>query len=208
MVDHLINVCRVLSKKGMRYAVVGGIAAILLGVQRTTLDIDILLEVEDANALMEVVDELTSAGYTIDKNDVMVAFEERSHFTVLLEGGRFIDFKIASSDIDISTIRRRRFINIRGEEIAISPLEELIATKLRILGSQKDVEDALHLMYLHIDKIDWEYLRNLLNVDVFEYINDLIARIEQEFKEDAYILRKMRGLKKLKGKIEECLGKS
>ncbi len=57
-----------------------------------------------------------------------------------------IIIKFVKNDVDFMTLRNRATVFLGGQrELYISPLEMRIAYKEVMLGSPKDVEDALHL---------------------------------------------------------------
>jgi len=208
IIYHLKNVCRILRECSINYVIVGGIAAILLGVDRITIDIDIIVHVADSDEVKVIVECLKRGGYKIDLYEALEAFKDKTHFTILLESGRMIDFKYAESTLDFNTLKRKMIIKIDEEEIPISPLEELIAAKLVVLGSQKDVEDALQLMYIYVDKIDWGLLESYVGEKPLSYANKILSIILREFKDDQATINKIKELELLKGKIEEALNKT
>ena len=63
----------VFDARGIRYAVLGGMATILRGRPRFTQDIDILLDVPQI-ALPGLLDELVDRGFTLDRETVIQEF--------------------------------------------------------------------------------------------------------------------------------------
>ena len=60
--QHLANVIAALNENQVRYLVVGGLAVVAHGVARTTLDLDLVLDLEDAN-VRRAIDVLRDLGY-------------------------------------------------------------------------------------------------------------------------------------------------
>lgn len=60
--SHLADVIAALNANHVRYVVVGGLAVIAHGVARTTLDLDLVLDLEDAN-VRRAIDVLRDLGY-------------------------------------------------------------------------------------------------------------------------------------------------
>ena len=204
-IECLRKICKLLDKNKIEYVIVGGLATILLGVQRTTLDIDIIINLIFEDEVRKLVKVLKEANFNANLYEALEAFKERGHFTAISEEGRIIDFKYAKSNLDILTLKRKMFIEVLQTKIPISPLEELITAKLKILRSQKDVEDALQLMYIYIDKIDWKLLRKYVGDDPLKYANKILSTIMKEFKDEKHTINKIRKLRELKTKIENTL---
>ena len=200
---HVIKkLCDILNNLNIDYALIGGIAAILYGIQRTTLDIDVLIGTRSRKDIISLVSALKDNGFEVVLEEALQALKERTHFTAIHEGAVLIDFKFASSPLDFSTLDRKRYFVLNSTIIYISPLEELIAAKLKILGSLKDIEDALQLMYIFHDRIDWKLLTRLTNKDSFKFINRLLKVILDEFSKERRVVKKIRELESLKSKIE------
>jgi len=199
-----MKLCDLLDRLSLDYALIGGIAAILYGVQRTTLDIDVLVHLEKPEEVLALVSTLRNNGFEVVLEEALQALKEKSHFTALYEK-TVVDFKFAKSSLDFSTLGRRRMILIGSVKVYISPLEELITAKLKILGSLKDIEDSLQLMYMFHDKIDWSYLAELTGKDPFIYLNELLDVILNEFKDEKRVLEKIHELRHLKAKIRDII---
>ena len=204
----MVRLCRLLNRIRIRYVVAGGIAAILYGVHRVTTDIDVILDLDAASEqqLHRLVKELQRHGYRVSQKDLKAALADRGHVTVFRNGYR-IDFKPATTSIDQSTLAHRIPIEVQGIRVWVTPLEELIAVKLRELAALKDVEDALQLMYLYYDQLDWQHLHQLTGGDPLNYANELLATILNEFPESKRLHRQVKELKQLKRRLEQILKK-
>ncbi len=202
LIDDLKHIMKVLSDNNFNYCLIGGIASILLGVERTTLDIDILIELNSINQVERLHDTLKSAGYVVVLSEMINAFKKHSHFTALTPTGRIIDFKLAHTELDRSTLTRKISVSIEGVKTYLSPIEELITAKLKVLGSLKDVEDAIQLMYMYINEINWNYLKKIMGLKPLKYANNLLDTIIREFKDEKHIIDKVKNLRTLKEKIE------
>lgn len=207
-VENLRKICQILDANKIEYVIVGGIAAILLGIQRTTLDIDIIINLTTEDEIKKLVEVLKAEGYNVSLYEALEAFKEKTHFTAIFKEGGIIDFKYVKSNLDILTLKRKIFMEILGIRIPISPLEELITAKLKILGSQKDVEDALQLMYIYVDKINWKLLNSYIGENPLKYTNKIISTIMKEFPDEKQIINKIKNLEELKNKIENILSKT
>ncbi len=70
------NIFRAFDKDKVRYAIVGGIALNLLGVFRSTADLDIIVEMTDKN-VRKIVKILTDAGYRVKQRIDPMAIAQR-----------------------------------------------------------------------------------------------------------------------------------
>jgi len=201
----LVKFCSFLNKHNFLYVIVGGIAAILFGVRRTTMDIDVIINIKNKEELLKLCDFLREINFYTPKEWALSAFEEKTHFTIFTGGFVHIDVKFPITDLDFSTLKRRIRIYIDNTPVFVSPLEELIASKLCLLQSLKDIEDALQLMYIHLNRIDWKYLFTLVGRDPLVYANRILDDILREFKDNKDVIARIKRAKSLKSKIEETL---
>ena len=139
MLNRLQGVFRSFQQHDVKYVVIGGIAAILHGVPRATLDLDILIEATPDNArrLLEALLDaglgtaaLTSPGDLL-ANEITV-FKDRVRVDVQTStpGVRFVD-----------AWPRRRTVAYQGQEFFILAKEDLIRSK-RAAGRPVDLEDV------------------------------------------------------------------
>jgi len=205
LLDYAIKASRALRRAGLRYALVGGLACILMGVQRITEDADFIVEALSENDVERLVTELRNEGIPVSLREALGAFRDRGHFTVIVDRFR-LDFKFQSSRLDAETLERAVEVEVPEGRIRIARLEELVVAKVATLGSLKDLEDALWLAIQYKHQIDWERVHHLLGTDLSEVIDSLLARIEAEYPESYAVRTKVRELrdklhylKKLKG---------
>jgi hypothetical protein len=69
--------CEVFDARGIRYAILGGVATILRGRPRFTQDIDILLDVPQI-ALPGLLDDLAGRGFSLDRDTVIRQFVQEN----------------------------------------------------------------------------------------------------------------------------------
>ncbi|MEM2194692.1 MAG: hypothetical protein QXY40_05815 [Candidatus Methanomethylicia archaeon] len=181
---------------GVNYVLVGGLTCILMGVRRITEDADFIVNVGSESEAEKLYEALKNGGFNVSIKDVIYAFKNKNHFTILINSYR-LDFKFPSSTLDFETLRRAIEIRLEDSVIRIARLEENIAAKIIVLASMKDLEDALWLMIHHRDKIDWHRLSKLLGDQPSKIISNIILKIEDEFKGNSIILEKLSKLKTL-----------
>ena len=181
MLKEILRVCNALNIVGTEYALIGGIAAFLLGAQRTTLDIDILVNIKNYEDVLDLFRGLDELDYNIDIRVIEKAYRLKQNFILPAEGGTIIDFKIAKTDLDFKTLKRRMKVYVEDHVIYLAPLEELIAVKIIEQGALEDIEDAIQLMYIHYDKINWEYLVSLVGKEPLKYIDELLEFLSKKY---------------------------
>lgn len=168
-----------LSQLGMDYAIVGGIAATSWGNVRTTLDIDVVMniKVEDAPGLTSA---LRERGFSLTENDIIMALKEKSHFTAHDEKSLLrIDAKGAYGQRELETLRTKRKILIEETEIYLASPEDMIANKL-LSGSEQDIRDAEGMYARQFQHIDMNGLRSAARkLGVSAQLNKMENRIRK-----------------------------
>lgn len=162
----------------INYAIISGYVAILTGRSRGTEDIDMLIERLNCQKIEKIVEEITEAGYwCINPGD-------REIYQMLKEGlaVRFaekekvipnFELKFPTDKFDRRSLEESIKASLGSKEIKISPIELQIAYKL-YLGSEKDIEDALHLYQLFKEDLDKTKLEQLAKeMEVGEELNEV-----------------------------------
>nr|MDO8098516.1 hypothetical protein [Candidatus Njordarchaeota archaeon] len=70
-----------LKQLGIKYAIVGGIAATSWGNIRTTLDIEVVMDIKEKVATV-LVSALSKRSFSLNEEDIVRAVREKSHFTM------------------------------------------------------------------------------------------------------------------------------
>ncbi|MCX8188233.1 MAG: nucleotidyltransferase [Nitrososphaeria archaeon] len=196
LIELTVKVAMILNRVNLRYALVGGLACILMGVRRMTEDADFIIEAKSFDDAKRLFLELKKEGFNISFNEVKGAFRNSGHFTIIVNGFR-LDFKFATSKLDFETLDRAVEVEIGKEKVKIAQLEENIAAKIVVLSSIKDLEDALWLMIHHGNKIDWNRLKLLLGGETKDVIEKILLEIEKEFEGEEAVYKKLGELRKL-----------
>jgi hypothetical protein len=145
-----IDVSSVLSEVGIDHALVAGYVAILAGRARSTEDIDLILEPLDRRQAEELSAALGSAGFwgsTTPLSRLSETLTTGGNVRVAPDGEVVpnVELKYATDEFDRASIENAITASIADHELPIGPLELQIAYKLH-LGTQKDFEDAVHLL--------------------------------------------------------------
>ncbi|MCX6583363.1 MAG: nucleotidyltransferase [Candidatus Aminicenantes bacterium] len=175
----LKEVCTQLKKKELQFCLAGGWAVSIIGTARTTIDIDILIVLNDDIKKL-VISILEDSFHLIQSHENEMKFKTlsiwRNIVSLQKKGELFmIDFLIADTDYLKSIVERKIEIDYEGISIPVIPVEDLIILKLSSFRKQDevDIENLLH----SASPIDWEYLENtikklLLNWDYIEKIKN------------------------------------
>ena len=155
----MADVAESLAKRGVRYAVIGAMAAAAHGVVRASLDADaiVALQVREAQALRE---SLVGDGYdvTLRSGDVddpipgMIEIRDRY--------GNRVDLLLGLRGMDPELLSRTLPVRLGGVELAIVGKEDFIAMKA-YAGGPVDLADARAVIDLGRDSLDAELLRRV-----------------------------------------------
>ena len=139
MLNRLTAVFKSFQDHEVKYLVIGGIAAILHGIPRTTFDLDILIEATPQNA-QHLLDALLAAGLgtaALTTVDSLLAHE----ITIFKDRVR-IDVQTSTPGLTFQEAwGRKETMNYQGQEFFVVSLPDLLASK-RAAGRAKDLEDV------------------------------------------------------------------
>jgi predicted nucleotidyltransferase len=145
MLNQLRDVFKSFQKHEVRYVVIGGVAAILHGVPRTTFDLDILIEASPENA-RRLIEALLDAGLgtaALTTPEDLLANE----ITVFKDRVR-IDAQTSTPGLQFPEVwTRKKTVFRHGQEFFVVSREDLIASK-RAAGRPIDLEDV-RILELH-----------------------------------------------------------
>ena len=173
--EFVIRFTNYFNEINIRYVVVSGYVAILFGRNRTSEDVDIIIEKLQKNNFKKLWEKIFGKFDCINATDATDAYE------YLIDGiairfadkDKFIptiEMKFPKLSIDEWTLNERKEVILNNHALFISPLELQIPFKL-YLGSEKDIEDARYLYRLFRDHIDkdllLEFNQKLNTVELF-----------------------------------------
>ena len=126
----------------VRYLLIGGAAVIVHGVDRGTLDVDILIEATPDNA-RRAVQALRDAGlgtaFLLEPDELL------GKQIVILDDWLPVDVQTATPGIDFAQAwERREVMTVDGVPVNVLSLEDLIASK-EAAGRPEDLEDVAAL---------------------------------------------------------------
>jgi predicted nucleotidyltransferase len=155
----MADVAEILAVRGVRYAVIGAMAAAVHGVVRASLDADavVALQIREAQALQQA---LIEAGYaaTLRTGDVddpipgLLEIKDRH--------GNRVDLLLGLRGMDPELLSRTRQVRLAEAVLEIVGREDFIAMKA-FAGGPVDLADARAVIELDRESLDLELLRRL-----------------------------------------------
>jgi len=139
MLQRLPHVFRALNRHQVRYLVIGGVAAVLYGVSRTTFDLDLWIEptLENARRLLRALEEAGFGTATLTTPEAVLEHE----ITVFQDWIRIDVFTHVPGLHFPSAWENRHSARIQDVAIWVLSREDLITAK-KATGRPQDLEDA------------------------------------------------------------------
>ncbi|MBW2976901.1 hypothetical protein KY347_05635 [Candidatus Woesearchaeota archaeon] len=138
-------------EKYTNYVIVSGYVAILLGRDRATEDIDIIIPKTDKAGLKRLLDALVKEGYwclnSSDLDDLydLLMSKHSIRFGIEPDVSPNVEIKFSKDLYDNIALKNPVIIRMGNRKIKASFLELQIAYKEEVLKSNKDLEDARHI---------------------------------------------------------------
>jgi predicted nucleotidyltransferase len=151
------RVFRLLNERDVRYVIVGGIAVILHGIPRLTADLDIIIDLDPANA-SQAIEVLQAAGFVAEVPVDIREFADENirrswivdkHMKALsLHDGEMpptvIDL-LAESPIPFEDLyQRAKVVSLEAMTLRVAAIPDLIVLK-RLSGRPEDLRDVAEL---------------------------------------------------------------
>lgn len=160
----LKKVCSELRKNNLQFCLAGGWAVSMIGIARTTMDIDILI-VLDENIKRKVVSILENSFNLIQSHEKEMELKNITIWRniVSLKGKNdpyMLDLLKADNDYLKTVIERRIEIDYEGTVIPIISIEDLIVIKLASFRKQDQVD--IENLIQSGAAIDWGYLEKAI----------------------------------------------
>lgn len=158
---NILNSCKI------RYVIVSGYISILFGRSRSTEDIDLFVEhmsEEKFNEFMRIIEERGMWALNATDNKELYSMLKDNLAIRIAEKGKAIpnfELKFPRKDTDFFSLDNPIKVVLNDNELLISPLEMQIAYKL-YLGSEKDIEDAVHVYQIFKEKLNSKLLNDLI----------------------------------------------
>lgn len=155
----MADVAGILAARGVRYAVIGAMAAAVHGVVRASLDADavVALQIREAQALQQTLIEMGYAanlriGDVDDPIPGLLEIKDRH--------GNRVDLLVGLRGMDPELLSRTRQVSLADAVLDIVGREDFIAMKA-FAGGPVDLADARAVIELDRESLDLELLRRL-----------------------------------------------
>jgi len=179
----IISFIKILNKLRIKYVIVSGYVSIFFGRSRVTEDIDVLIEKIGFEKFKKLKKSLSRGFWFLnseDENELYDMLKEKLSIRIA-EMDKVIpniEMKFSKPGIESFVLRNPFIIRIGKNRLLISPIEIQIPFKF-YLGSEKDIEDALHLYELFKEKLNVRILRNAAKkLDVINIMKKYGVNIE------------------------------
>ncbi len=151
--------CDVMNRLEIKYVVVSGYVSILFGRNRSSEDIDLIVEKISFEKFNELWLELYKKFECLNTENIKDAYEDyllTNHSIRFSLKNKFVpnmEFKFPKTDLDKWTLENNQKVLVNNQDLTISKIELQISFKL-FLGSEKDIEDARYLYELFEENLD------------------------------------------------------
>lgn len=157
--ETLVRIVRLLDSNGIPYMVIGGMANLFYGVPRTTVDIDITLQVGEKE--LQPLIEKARKQFQLRVEDP-TAFVSKTHVLPLEDRNHvLIDLIVAQLPYERRAIARARKERVQGTTVRICAPEDLIVHKI-VSERPRDREDVRGLIARQAGALDRKYLDPLI----------------------------------------------
>ena len=163
----LIDVTRVLEALQIQYVVVGSFASSARGVQRATIDADIVAELT-LDHVKAIVDKLSEDYYVDDQAVRRAIVTERAFNAIHLESMFKVDVHISRDSFTNKEMERRlpeKILPASDTIVYIATAEDTVVAKLHWFRKGKEVSekqwsDVLGIIKVQQDRLDYAYMRD------------------------------------------------
>lgn len=148
MLNLYLDVFKCLNRRKVKYVVIGGVAAVVHGVPRTTFDLDLLIEatLENATRLLKAFEDAGLMTASLTTAERLLA-----HEITIFRDWLQIDVQTHTPGLRFSTAwKNRRKVRAKGTAIPLASRNDLIRSK-RAAGRPIDLED-IRLLNLTMDR--------------------------------------------------------
>jgi predicted nucleotidyltransferase len=150
----------ILNERGVRYAIIGGLAVIQHTRVRTTDDIDALLNVPQIS-MPDFFRALVERGFTVDLVKAIREFKDEG-LTTVHYGGVLVDLMRPLLPVYFHVLDRAESRQIMGQAVRVSSAEGLIVMKLIAMRLQDEL-DVRDLLAAYAGSLDLNFVRRELD---------------------------------------------
>jgi hypothetical protein len=145
----------ILEANRIPYVIIGGLAAALWGIARTTVDVDVVL-VLSSDQTSFLLDRLREAGFRASV-EAFLRLREGRPVKIFFTRRFSVDLRQASFRLDREAIRRAREVELFGLTLRLATPEDLIVYKLA-RWEPIDERDVRAVLESQRGSLDWTYI--------------------------------------------------
>lgn len=187
--DILTRLIQALKKAELKYVIVGGLAAIIRGRPRTTMDIDLIIE-ENLVKVKIFLNHLKKNNFDVMDDQILMAFNEKTNATIFDKNSVIrLDLKIAYKKDEQEVLAQAQHIIFKGVELEIASIEQILYGKILYLGDISDVSrsDLLNFndvldfiaVFKRSSNIDMEWLKTkVTKMGLIETLDKILKLIK------------------------------
>lgn len=180
LVEVIGQLAAVLGALRLRWYLFGAQAVVLWGRPRTSLDIDVTVELEVEGA-PELIERLGDAGFELRIRTEVEAFVRRTRVLPFVHrpSGVPVDVVLAGPGLEERFLARTRPVRMGGVEVPVISPEDLVVTKI-LAGRPKDLEDVRGVLAERRETLDLPAIRStLLELEAALGQSDLVPAFER-----------------------------
>ena len=157
-----LAVIEALESLGIPYVLVGSLSSNYYGVGRSTKDADFVAAI-NSQSVVQLAERL-GRQFQLDAQPSFEMVTMTLRYILEVVGGSFkIElFRLSDDAHDQEHFRRRRRVKLLGaHEVSVPTVEDVVVQKVRwsaLARRSKDWDDALNVMAVQGDRIDWDYV--------------------------------------------------
>ncbi|MGQ0765405.1 MAG: hypothetical protein ACT4OZ_07035 [Gemmatimonadota bacterium] len=166
-----------IARAGLDYMITGGVAAVVYGHPRLTLDIDLVLRLpeSDAGRFVELWSEPEFYVPPLEAVAAEAARPAYGHFNLVhVDSSLRADVYIAGSDaVNDWALKHSQSFVLDGVSARVAPVEAVIVGKLRYYklgGSERHLRDIARILDVSADVIDHNELRRWIGILALEEV--------------------------------------
>jgi len=178
----LVKLARMLSEHDIPYMIIGGMANVIWGEPRSTLDIDATVWVEDEK-IGQIVALMAGTFRSIPENPHQFIRDTRV-LPLETEAGLRIDLVFGLLQYEREAIDRAVEMTVAGSKVRFCTPEDLILHKI-ISERLRDLEDARQVVRRRFDSLDLTYLEPRIHELSRALERPEILQIWERWKEEA-----------------------
>ena len=176
----VLKFTKILRENNVDYVIISGYVPILFGRSRETEDIDMFIGEMPFERFAVFWSALDKAGFEcINAPNPREGYNDYLQQKLALRfalKGRFIpnfELKFPESDLNIYSLKNKIEVVVNGKSLQTSCLELQIAFKL-FLGSDKNIEDAIHLWHIFKKQLNQQlFMKFVVRLGVEDRVKEL-----------------------------------